>query len=535
MKNNCDKKVVKKTIKKARKTKREAVPNKNETAPLEKMNETGLVKEKRFEKMEVEEMPYKEIYFDRYAEKEGGDQKYATKRNRDQYYKTNEENTEEVFAKKFKNNKMEEFYAQTAEEVEFLPKKKVGDTWVTGNYRQDVDLNYIYPFNNVLNKEEYEYEENGDPKLAFDKYGKPYYPSEKDSVTDDFIQYIPTRRDGIKFYIIDNGNQVYPKNVTKNIFVYPKDDEGNEYYLKDANNEDYYIKNGDSEIYASVKFGDYFKNILAVRNNALTYAKINNGRREIYPIDTEFQKEYFITDDDQNPKWATDENGKPYYPSYKNPLSEEEEIIQYIPITENAPNVITENGKQIYPKNVTKNVFVYPKDKNGDEYYLTNENNEEYYIENENDKQIYASYKSGVNKLIERNGEPIYAKEGKKEIYPVYGLGKSQFYKMIDSVERGALLNIDEGGYYYAKTENKDEYYPKDFSLPEDGKLDNSATESDTEDEKTNSDSETEDEEEKNLEEEEKQDSADENKENEAENQPPNIINRNRLNDIGID
>lgn len=519
MKKNCDKKV-KKTTKKARKTKREA--------PLEKMNE---VLEKPFEKMEVEDKPYKEIYFDKYAEKEGGDQKYGIKRNRDQYYKMNEDDTEEVFAKKFKNNKMEEFYAQTAESVEFLPKKKVGKTWVASNYRQDGDLNDIYPFNNVLNREEYEYEGNGDPKLALDKDNKPYYPSEKDFLTEDFIQYIPTRIDGKKFYIMDEGKQVYPKNVTKNIFVYPKDENGNEYYLKDSNDEDYYIKNGDNEIYANAKFGDSWKNILAVRNNTPTYARVNNGQKEIYPTDDEFQKEYYITDDDQNPIWATDENGKPYYPSYTKPLTRE--LIQYIPIIENIPKIITENGKQIYPKNVTKNVFVYPKDQNDDEYYLKNEQNEEYYIENETDKQIYASYKSGVNKLAYKNGEPIYARDGKKEIYPVFGPGKAQFYKISNSIEQGALLNTEQNGYYYAKDEKRDEYYPKDFSLPEDVKTP-------LEDEKSGSETESEDEPQvpppENDKEDEKSSSEIESEDELPKNDDsPRRINYNRLNDLGID
>lgn len=478
MKRNSDK-AVKKATKKTKKTKRETLPTDFEM----------VQPSKTFEKMEVNDRPYKEIYFDDYAEKEGGDQKYGIKRNRDQYYKMNEDNTEEVFAKKFKDDKMEEYYAQTEEKVEFLPKKKSGDTWVSSNYRRDGNLNYIYPYNNLLNKEEYEYEANGDPRLALDRDNKPYYPSQKDSLTDDFIQYIPTRKNGERFYIIDNGKQVYPKNVSQNIFVYPKDEDGNDYYLNDENGENYYIKNGDNESYAYVKFGKFWKNILAIRNNALTYAKVNNGQKEIYPVDNEFQKEYYIRDGNQNPKWALDENNKPYYPSYKMPLTQD--WIQYIPITENIPNIITENGKQLYPKNLTKNVFVYPKDDNEDEYYLKNEQNEEYYIENENEKQIYASFKNGINRLVYRNGEPIYAREGKKEIYPSFGPGKTQFYKIINHVERGALLDADQKGYYYAKDEKRDEYYPKDFSVPQDEKSPSIPVS-----EKTSSESESEDDEE---------------------------------------
>lgn len=525
MRKNCDKKATKKP----KKTKREIQPNEIEMAeekqPLENL-----------EKKTLDDRPYKEMYFDNYAEKEGGDQMYGIKRNRDQYYKMNEDNTEEVFAKKLKGDKMEEFYAQTEDRVEFLPKKKIGDTWVSSNYRQDGNSKYIYPFNNVSNKEEYEYEANGDPRLALDQNNEPYYPSERDPLTDEFIQYIPTRRDGERFYIMSDGKQVYPKNVTRNIFVYPKDNDGNEYYLKDENNEDYYIKNGDNEIYANAKFGKFRTNILAVRNNTPTYAKINNEQKEIYPFDEEFQKEYYVTDGKQQLIWALDENNKPYYPSYKKPLTQE--WIQYIPIIENIQKIITENGKQIYPKNITQNVYVYPKDNDDDEYYLENEQNEEYYIENETDKQIYASYKSGENKLIYRNGEPIYARDGKKEKYPVYGPGKSQFYKIMNSIERGALLNTEQPGYYYAKDEKKDEFYPKDFSLPEDvnSVVDPSSTSVTEYDEETSSESENDDTNEKPGEGNDAKPKVEESdKKEDKVIPPPPAIDYNKLNSLGLD
>lgn len=461
MKKNCDKKV-KKYISRAKKTKSAALIDAKE----EEKNDLEKNPLENLEKMELADEPYEEIYFDEYAEKRGGDQKYGIKRNRDQYYKKNEDETEEVFAKKYKGEELEEFYAHTASMVEFLPKKKVGDNWIAAKYRRDANNRYFYPYNDLLHKEEYEYEENGDPKLALDQHNKQYYPSKKDLLTDDFIQYIPTTKDGVPFYIIEEGKQLYPKNVTQNYFVYPKDSDGNEYYLKDENNEDYYMKNGNDEVYATVMDKHLLKNKIIIRNNKPTYAKINNGEKEIYPYNKTLETEEYVIDLGK-PIWALDEDNKPYYPSHK--FIPTNEMIQFIPIENGRRHIITENGKQIYPKNLTRNIYVYGKDGfDSDEYYLKDEENEEYYIENEQGNQIYASDKTGINKFASRNGEPVYAREGNKEIYPRYGPGKSQFYKMIGSKEHGARLNTEQNNYYYAKDENLNEFYPKDFSLPED-------------------------------------------------------------------
>lgn len=476
MKNNSDKKI-KKNIAKIKKNKRKFLNESVEMLPENDSKKTTRMYENITE-METDEPKlnfndYEEQYLDDYA-KEQTDEKYAKKRSRDEYYKKDESETEEIFAKRLRGGKMVNYYAQTVSKRDTLAKIQENDKWVAKEYIRDENENQIYPYNPEENRYYYKYDEDGEPIFALDKDNNPYYPSKKDPTTGDFIQYIPTKLDDEPVYITTiEGKQKYPENVTKQIPVYPKDSEGNEFYLKDENQEPYYLEHEGNQIYAKNK-NDI--DTVIVRNGEEIYATINNGQKQIYPRQHTLKRTVCIYNQRGEPIFALDENQQQYYPDRIDGLTNE--TIQYIPYDigthgrTGEPFPIKEDGIELYPMNLTRNIYIYPRAFGGDEYYLLNSDGKPYYIEIERTEK-YASDKNGKNILLVKDNVPVYARadndaNGKKEIYPHLGTGQSQFYKRIKDEEVAALRNVEETIGYYARDEHENEIYPKKYFLSDD-------------------------------------------------------------------
>ena len=268
------------------------------------------------------ELNYEEIYLENYAETSDKNlQKYAIDRTGGQYYKRefDEENNSEieVYAKKRKGEHMVNYYAKSAELEEYPAKVKEGDEWVSYGYMKDENEKQIYPFNEKLQKDIYEYYASGDPLLAEDENKKEYYPSFVDPETRERIQYLPKSKNG-EYYILEEHNmQIYPMNLTTNRPAYPRDDSGNEFYLT-AFGRPYYIDHDGVEIYAKVnEIGADGKEELRKRpifidsEKGPIYARDKKLNMQIYPETSNGAQ--FYAKHGLEEKAALDKDGKQYY------------------------------------------------------------------------------------------------------------------------------------------------------------------------------------------------------------------------------
>lgn len=106
------------------------------------------------------------------------------------------------------------------------------------------------------------------------------------------------------------------------------------------------------------------------------------------------------------------------------------------------------NGKEIYISH--KNAEIYAFDFPGKEEIYAKDTNIKYYINNEN-KEIYAvDLKKDLEKFINISNEDKYCQNKKgREFYPLDFIGKNKVAK-------------NQSGYFYAKDENDNFYYPVD-------------------------------------------------------------------------
>ncbi|GIY41341.1 deoxyuridine 5'-triphosphate nucleotidohydrolase [Caerostris darwini] len=299
---------------------------------------------------------------------------------------------------------------------------------------------------------------------------------------------------------------------------YPKDANGNQFYMYHDTNLPIFININSKQIYAIDNLG---KMIYPKSEYAEIYA-INNpkpGFKEIYPIEENFDEIYaesdknefvyattnygieiYAKDLNKNEFYAT-KHGKPYYAKnmksgneyYARDSSQNDIYIDtvFAKINLNNEYYALKEMEEIYPKDVNgKEIYAkrnfseyYRKDKNNDEIYAKDENGEYYYAKNEYEDEIYAR----DNKLNEYYfNDNIFAKTSKginkyaklntgkwvETSNPINPIQPQSLYILVNGIEtyekvgNKEVFKTNENIPIYAKSETGKEIYP----LNENGK-----------------------------------------------------------------
>lgn len=173
------------------------------------------------------------------------------------------------------------------------------------------------------------------------------------------------------------------------------------------------------------------------------YARLKDGK-EVYAQNASKNEKIFINEkDEQIYAKMTEKNEKVEYPPKDNTGK--------VFYAKNKENLVR------YPRNIDKDLFILPKDADGNEIYEI----EDYAVDNDGNP-IYISDKNGKPIFNQKDGKYYYGMNAENvEIYPKSSDGTEIYLK--DLVKEIAAKDKD-GKYYYAKNKDSNQYYPKVYT-----------------------------------------------------------------------
>ena len=325
-----------------------------------------------------------------YAKTKDLDEIYATKANGDQFYLAKPDGTEIMAKKHDDKGNLVFYFAMTRNQIPICP--------ILVKNQQSLKENIPY-FKNSRNKEIYPKRKNRECYIdnenemiyAKNEYGEEYYATDNNKKyyasrklpNGDVVQYPIVDKKGKKKYIEENGIYIYPINITKNIPIYPEDEDKNEIYLeknkkqfygfnvqklpvyaKHKTKNDYFALDNNVPYYSFYEQnGDKFQYYPKMKNKREFYLKM--GNKEIYAkfklteryAKTENLKDEILATDNAIPYYATNENSIEVYPkTTDNQFYRVENSIEKVAMDK-------KNNVGFYAKTKDQNEF-YPKDFN---------------------------------------------------------------------------------------------------------------------------------------------------------------------------